>query len=306
VTGLAKLRAGMSRLLGERLKRAVKTKLNEAKKRVVSRLLGYGGTQLKARLRAAGVCESDTLLVHSNFKPDSGFQGGPLDIVNALLELVGERGNLLMVSIPFRGTAYDYLSQGKVFNVNKTISMMGLITEMFRRRKGTLRSLHPTHPVLAYGKDARWLVADHERCLYPCGPGSPFEKFRQLKGKLLFFDVSFRSITFFHYVEDVLRDQLPFPVYSDRLFSVPAVDLQGAKRIVQTYAFNNDVRRLAEKLEAEMQGQGMIRHGRVGNSRFSLATSEDVVACFTAMVRAGNLPYEPATSATPVERQDDE
>jgi aminoglycoside 3-N-acetyltransferase len=304
----AKLRAALSRMLGERLKRTVKTRMNEAKKRLVSLLLGYDGAQLKARLRAAGISESDTILVHSNFKPDSGFRGAPLDVVNALVELVGEKGNLLMVSIPFRGAAYDYLAQGKEFNVRKTLSMMGLITEMFRRRNGTLRSLHPTHPVLAHGKDAQWLVADHERCFYPCGPGSPFEKFRQLQGKLLFFDVSFRSITFFHYVEDILKDRLPFPVYSDHLFSVPAVDARGEKRVVQTYAFNNGVRRMAEKLEVEMEKQGSIRHGRVGNSRFRLATAEDVVACFTAMVRAGNLPYELETSAsaTPMERKDDE
>ena len=63
------------RLVSERHKRAIKSKLNEAKKRFADALLGYDGAKLKARLRSAGVSESDTLLVHSNFKPDSGFQG---------------------------------------------------------------------------------------------------------------------------------------------------------------------------------------------------------------------------------------
>ena len=197
-----------------------------------------------------------------------------------------------MVSIPFRGAAYDYLALNKPFNVKKTISMMGLVTEMFRRREGTLRSLHPTHPVLAFGKDAQWLVAEHDRCLYPCGPGSPFDKFRQLKGKILFFDVRFGAITFFHYVEDLLKDRLPFPVYDERLFSVPAVDANGENRVIQTYAFSNGVPRMAEKLEAEMARQGKIRQGRVGNSRCRLVTAEDVVSCQTAMVAAGNYPYD--------------
>ncbi len=303
---LTMLRSTLSRCVSDRQKRAVISKINEAKKRLASALLGYDGAKLKARLKSAGISESDTLWVHSNFKPDSGFQGAPLDLVNALAESVGEKGNLLMVSLPFRGAAYDYLALGKRFNVKKTISMMGLVTEMFRRREGTFRSLHPTHPVLAYGKDAEWLVADHERCLYPCGPGSPFEKFRQLKGKLLFFDVPFRSITFFHYVEDLLKERLPFPVYNDRLFSVPAVDANGENRVIQTYAFNNDVRRMAGKLEAEMARQGKIRLGRVGNSRFRLVTAEDVVACFTAMVETGNLPYELVTSGRRGGHQDDE
>jgi aminoglycoside 3-N-acetyltransferase len=290
VTSLTTLRSTLSRLVSERHKRAIKSKLNEAKKRVAGALLGYDGAKLKARLKRAGVSESDTLLVHSNFEPNSGFQGTPLDLANALVELVGSKGNLLMVSIPFRGAASDYLALGKPFNVRKTMSMMGLVTEMFRRREGTLRSLHPTHPVLAYGKDAAWLVADHERCLYPCGAGSPFEKVHRLGGKLLFFDVSFQSITFFHYVEDLLKDRIALPIYGERLFTASAVDASGAQHVVRTYAFSK-VPRAAEKLEAEMLRRGMIRDGRVGNSRFQLATTADVVACFTAMVEAGNLPY---------------
>jgi aminoglycoside 3-N-acetyltransferase len=285
------LRSALSRFVGERRKRAIKSKINEAKKRLADALLSYDGAKLKARLKAAGVSESDTLLVHANFKPDSGFRGTPLELANALVELVGTNGNLLMVSIPFRGAAYDYLALGKPFNARKTMSMMGLVTEMFRRREGTLRSLHPTHPVLAYGKDAAWLIAEHERCLYPCGVGSPFDKVHQLGGKLLFFDVSFQSITFFHYVEDRLKALLPFSIYDERLFSVPAVDASGANHLIQTYAFNKDLPRAAGKLEAQMQRQGMIRHGRVGNSRFQLVRTADVVACFTAMVNAGNLPY---------------
>jgi aminoglycoside 3-N-acetyltransferase len=293
VTGtLLKLRTIVSRCVNDRQKRAVLSKINEAKKLFASALLSYDGAKLKARLRSAGISEGDTLLVHSNFKPDSGFQGTPLDLVNALAEAVGEKGNLLMVSIPFRGAAYDYLSLNKPFNVKKTISMMGLNTEMFRRREGTLRSLHPTHPVLACGKDAERLVADHERCLYPCGHGSPFDKFRRLKGKILFFDVRFGAITFFHYVEDLLKDRLPFPVYDERLFSVTAIDSKGENRVIQTYTFNKAIRRSAKKLEAEMLRQGKILKGRVGNSRFMLVMAEDVVSCQTAMVEAGNYPYD--------------
>ena len=282
----------ISKYLSDRLKRTLKSYLNKGRNRVVSVLFGYDGDKLKDGLRRIGIAPTDTLLVHANFKPDSGFQGTPLDLASALVELVGSSGNLLMVSLPFRGPAYDYLALGKQFNVKKTMSMMGLVTEMFRRKEGTLRSLHPTHPVLVYGKDAAWLVADHERCLYPCGSGSPFEKFRQLKGKLLFFDVSFNSITFFHHVEDQLKDRLPFPVYSDRLFTVSVVDASGESRVVQTYAFSNEVPRKAEKLQAEMERKGMIRDGKVGNSRFRLVTAEDVVACFTGMVETGKLPYE--------------
>ena len=282
----------IGRYLSEKQKRVLKSHFNKVRDKVMRALFRYDAVRLKSGLIKMGIVESDTLMIHVNFNPQNGFQGTPLDLVNALAELVGEKGNLLMVSIPFRGAAYDYLALNKPFNVKKTISMMGLVTEMFRRREGTLRSLHPTHPVLAFGKDAQWLVAEHDRCLYPCGPGSPFDKFRQLKGKILFFDVSFGAITFFHYVEDLLKDRLPFPVYDDRLFSVTAVDSKGEIRMIQSYAFNKEIPRSAQKLEAEMLLRGKILKGRIGNSQLMLVTAEDVVSCQTAMVEAGNYPYD--------------
>ena len=55
-----------------------------------------------------------------------------------------------------------------------------------------------------------------------------------------------------------------------------------------------------------LPGQGKIRRGRIGNSRFLLVTAEDVVACFTAMVETGNLPYEVVTGETHGRSHDDE
>ena len=100
--------------------------------------------------------------------------------------------------------------------------------------------------------------------------GSPFEKVHQLRASSCSSMCPFRSITFFHYVEDLLKERFPFPIYSDRLFSVPAVDANGASHVIQTYAFNKEVPRAAERLEVEMERQGMIRDGRVGNSRFQV------------------------------------
>jgi len=285
------LRAAIAKYLGGRQKRALKARVNKAKLRLVTTFRSYDATALIAALRGMGISESDTLLVHSNFEPLSGFKGSPNDVVDALAGFVGREGNLLMVSIPFRGSAYDHLALGKTFDVRKTMSMMGLITEMFRRRPGTRRSLHPTHPVLAVGKDADWLVADHERCRYPCGPGSPFEKFRTLGGKILFYDVGFGAITFFHYVEHLLAPDLPFPVYDERVFETPVLDAGGARHTVTTQAYTREYPRSAEKLEQEMVREGKIATARVGNSRLLLATAEDVVACQTAMVRAGRYPY---------------
>ncbi len=286
------LRKIISRTVGEKRKLALKSRYNRVRALLIKSFFSYDGEDLKSRLRKMGVKETDTLLVHSNANPESGFKGAPLDVVNALAGLVGEKGNLLMVSIPFRGSAYDYLAKGKPFYKDRTISMMGLITEIFRRKDGVRRSLHPTHPVLAYGKDSAWIVQGHELCKTPCGEGTPFEKFRKLNGKILFYDVDFGAITFFHYVEDITRDKLPFSVYHDEPFFIKAYDEHKKEHTVTVYAFNKDITRDAHRLEAEMKRQNLVKYAKVGNSTLILVNAEDVVACQTGMVEAGNLPYD--------------
>src|SRR5688572_11803022 len=118
------LKRALLNALDGRQKRALKARVNQAKQFLVRTLRSYDAAQLNAQLRRMGITDTDTLLVHSNFEPMSGFKGAPMDVVNALAGLVADKGNLLMVSLPFRGSAYDHLAANKVFDVRKTLSMM--------------------------------------------------------------------------------------------------------------------------------------------------------------------------------------
>jgi aminoglycoside N3'-acetyltransferase len=286
------IRSTLSKHLSDKTKLSIKAKYGKIKTHLVQHLRSYTADDLKSKLRQIGIAETDTLLVHANFEQDSGFKGSPQDVVNALIQTVGLKGNLLMVSIPYRGTAYDYLKKNKPFRIRKTMSMMGLVTELFRRTEGVMRSLHPTHPVLVYGKDSSWLVEGHEKCMFPCGAGSPFDKFRQLKGKILFFDVDFTAITFFHYIEDHIKHKLPFNIYHNEIFSVTAYDYENREHIIKTHVFNPQVIRNAAKLKQEMVTNNMIKKARVGNSQLLLVEPEEVVSCMTSMVEAENYPYD--------------
>jgi len=286
------IRAILNRLIPEEKKKTVKGSLRKLKGGFVNVFLSYDADDLRKHLIRIGIAENDTLLVHANFNSDNGFRGDPMDIVNVLVDRVGRKGNLMMVSIPFRGSAYDYLMAKKPFRLKKTMSMMGLLTESFRRKEGVQRSFHPTHPVLAFGKDSRWLVEEHENCLYPCGAGTPFEKFRNMNGKIMFFDVVFGAITFFHYVEDLYKEKIPLPVYHDDIITVLAYDKENQPREIRTYAFNKDLHRSAKKLEQEMWKHGLIRKSRIGNSRILLVGAEDVVRSQGSMIDGKNYPYD--------------
>ncbi len=261
------------RQLVERLGPVQKSRLRKfyygRKHQLIRMFLSYGPEDLEHALGKLGVRNGDTVLLHSSFKRSNGFRGSPEAIIEIFLRAVGSEGNLLMVSLPYLCSTYEYLTTRKCFDVRHTASQMGLISEIFRRRPNVLRSLHPTHPVLAYGPKARWIVAGHEECLAPCGAGTPFEKLLLLGGKVTFFDAPFRTLTFFHYLEDLLAHRLPFPLYHPEPFQVDVVDYEGMRSSVETLVFSPEAirRRRFEVLEEELRKECLIKAAQVGNTQ---------------------------------------
>ncbi len=256
------------------------------RKRAVQTFLSYGPEQLKKALHSLGLRSGDTLMMHSSFGPSCGFNGAPGQLIDAILEFLGPEGNLLMVSLPYRSSTYEYLESIKVFDVRKTVSYMGLISETFRRRPGVSRSLHPTHPVLAYGPKAEWMTANHENCLFPCGPGTPFEKLATANGKALFFDAPLVTFTFFHYLEDSIKDRLPFPLYFEKPFQVSVIDHNGKPRTVRTCVFSMEAnqRRRPEIFWNQMNKRGAVKTERIGNSTLHLVEVTEAILCTQEML----------------------
>ena len=259
----------------------------------IERFRSYGSRELEAALRALGVTSGDTVMLHSSFA-SSGFRGSPKELADVFLKTIGPNGTLLMVSLPYSSSTYEYLQKKKSFDVRKTPSHMGMISESFRRREGVMRSFHPTHPVLAFGHKAEWVLADHDKCLFPCGPRSPFEKFLQLGGKIVFFNVPFTTMTFFHYLEHTVEKILPFPLYRSESFAVPSIDSTGKTAMIETRAFSPDAvsRRRPTALMEALDKQNLVRRRRIGNTHLMCVGAKDAIAGTEQMARAGKIFYD--------------
>ena len=253
----------------------------------------YSRAALEDSLRALGIRAGDSVLVHSGFRRASGFTGSPSDVVDALINAVGTDGHILMMSIPYRGSSQRYTETDPLFDVARTPSAVGLISEVFRRRSGVHRSLNPLHPVLAYGPLAEWLVADHEKCAHSCGKGSPFERFLNLDGKFLFFDAKFSSLTFMHYVEDVFSARSPVDLYHPAAAVVRVKDQAGRQLQVRQFFFSEAARqrRNFAPVEAKLRSDGRLRSARVGNTRLLTVSARDVMSCAGSLIDAGKGLY---------------
>jgi amino acid adenylation domain-containing protein len=269
--------------------RYLKRQYFRAKSSIIRQFLSYSPGQLEEKLRKIGLTEGDSVYMHSAFNAFNGFLGGPQQIINCILNVIGESGNLLMVSMAYTGTTDDYLKAVKTFDVIKTESSMGIITEIFRRRKDVVRSLNPAHPILAFGPDAKWIISDHDKTKYSCGKGSPFEKILELNAKAFFFDVSFRAMTFFHYLEDRFNDTSPVQLYDDEPLESRVIDSNGNEMRVKTYVFSKEARenRSVQLIERGLKNRNLMKTDSIGNTKLTLVNLKNVVGVAQQLVNAG-------------------
>ncbi len=255
----------------------------------------YDGEALARTLARMGVVPGDTLMVHSSWLAHNGFRGKASDAVVSLKRVVGPSGLLVMPSLPYHNmSTAEYLAKARPMNVRKTPSMMGMLSEAFRRSDGVRRSLSPTHPLVAWGADRDAFLEHHERTDEPFGRLSPFARLVDRNAWILGVDTPFSSFTFTHYVEAATANALPFAFYDPEPLSAVTIGYEGeridcAVKVISARA--NRARR-EERLISELEAAGALVRQRVGNTRLILVRARSVLEAAERLVARGTHFFE--------------
>jgi aminoglycoside 3-N-acetyltransferase len=275
-------------------KRDVKSRLKTFRIAVARKTHGFSREDLVNMLHRLGVSRSDTLLVHSSLNEFSAFLGKPLDIISALQEAVGPTGTLLLPTLPFTGSAVEYVRTAKPFDVRRTPSQMGMLTELFRRMPGVSRSLHPTHPVAAWGANASGMIANHHLASTPCGKETPYGRLLDHNGKILFLGTDISVMTFFHAVEEIIETQMPFSPFSKEVFALESRDALGNTLSTRTRLFEPRYsrRRNIHKLVPELKRRKAWREMQLGGMKALLLRAQDVLEASLVLAKQGIFCYD--------------
>jgi len=213
-------------------------------------------------------------------------------VINALEASVGESGALIMPSFP-SGSEYELVRKDMVFDVSKTPSEMGMITESFRKMECIRRSLHPTHSLAGWGSKSKEILNGHEKCTVSCGTASPFEKLCEQRGKILLIGVDHRVNTTLHYLENVNGA----PTLSCFLFHPKVVDYDGKEIKVPTYPHLPGLPRVYQKVEPTLIENGIQRQIKIGASTLRLVEALDMARLIGGIIREDPLfliePWKP-------------
>lgn len=157
----------------------------------------YKRQSLLEDLKNLDIDRKGTLLLHSSVKSVGQVEGGADTILDVFIEYMKD-GLLVM---PTHTWAYIDAENPK-FHVEDSPSCVGVLTELFRKRPGVLRSLHPTHSAAALGEDAIDFVNGDELFDTPCARGSVWGKLLDRKAQIMLLGVDLRSNTFIHGIEE--------------------------------------------------------------------------------------------------------
>lgn len=174
---------------------------------------------VRSAIEDMGVQAGDVVHVHSSASHlMEGARSIALagQVVRMLIELVGETGTVLM-NTDALASGWDHALSRDVFDYVTWPSRRGLISEVFRRRRDVVRSVHPWYNVTAWGRRAVELVGEHHRSApYAMDEHSPWFKLNQVEGKVLLLGNGFRHNSLVHLVEYLYPDEFPRPVFLNR------------------------------------------------------------------------------------------
>ncbi len=224
----------------------------------------YRRQELQEQLQNLGVRPEDTLLVHSSMKAIGAVEGGADTVLDVLMDYFEKDGLLVLPT-----HTWDQINlPGYVYDPVSTKSCVGILTELFRKRPGVYRSLHPSHSVAAYGKDAEEFVSGEEESHSPCARGGCWGKLYDRKAKVLFLGCPLTKNTFLHGVEEWnnIPDRL---TEQEAEFSVKLPD--GSFKTVFVKKHSNsrypDISKFYDKMEPAFLAKGIAREGRFGDAR---------------------------------------
>src|SRR5262245_18828080 len=225
---------------------------------------------LRAILDAGKVRPDSLLIVHSAFAGLSrqGFRAEA--VIETLLETLRD-GALFMPTMTWRTVTPEKRDWDEI----ETPSHTGALSEIFRTRYATSRSIHPTHSVSGLGSSAKMLLSRHHVDDTPVSENSPYGLMRDYDTFILLLGVGLESCTAIHLPEETIAEDL-YVLPPDTGVTYSCRDRAGVMNEVRARRHRR-LDRDFPKFVAPLSAKGLLRAGRIGAHPWILVRMADLL-----------------------------
>jgi aminoglycoside 3-N-acetyltransferase len=213
-------------------------------------------------------------------------------MIEALLEHLAD-GSLFMPTMTWRTVTLLH----PVWDEVTTPSHTGVLTEIFRTRYATARSIHPTHSVAGWGPAAPLLLSRHHVDTTPVSDNSPYGLMRDYDAYVLMIGVGLECCTAIHLPEEIINADLyvrppnEAEVYQCR-------DRHGVVHAVRTRRhprLDRDFPQFARPLEE----LGLLETGTIQGCPYTIVALRDLLRhVFAALIQNPQATLRQAQQAT--------
>ena len=263
--------------------------MEEKEKKIIEQTASpHTRESLAANLARLGVKPGMTLIVHTAMSRLGWVCGGPVAVIQALMDALTEEGTLVMPAHSGNNSdpalwAHPPVPAGWVPVIRAHMPAydpawqptrgLGRLPELFRTLPGVVRSGHPQVSFAAWGRGAGTVTEGHSLA-YSLGEGSPLARIYDLGGYVLLLGADYGSNTSMHLAEYRAGKAAPMRQGS-------SVYMDGEARWVEFDDIDFDDESFPVIGEAYEKQGGAVMIGRVGNAECRLMPQRDIVD-FTA------------------------
>jgi len=240
----------------------------------------YTKQHLLEQLEQSGLLPTDTVFIHSSMKAMGQVEGGADTVIDALMEYFAPG----LLALPTH--SWDVLPKTQaLFDPAVQPACVGILPNIFRKRPGVVRSLHPSHSVAAFGKDAAQYTSGEENNNTPCARNGCMGKLIDRDAKIMFLGCPLSKNTFIHGVEE--WNDVP-----DRLSASPVkVQIKKGDELLERevhyhhVSFMHDLSQHYIKLEPVLLETGVAYVTRLGDARCVVADARRMEQLVSGMLK---------------------